>query len=161
MKLLIENWNKFVNEEDGAESWHEFAVKSSDLANKSRAAGIQAGKSLKDNPQTSVSTIAVAKAAGNQPDSGDLFDAGGPGVDFYSNFVKPKFKDEQHERSSGGINKFLDKKRLTVTSAYFGGIIEGAKEVGFSFKPAEGKSETDVQRVNNMVHGTLVRAEKQ
>lgn len=160
MKTLMENWNRFLNEEEEAYYKHEFNVKNSDLVKKSKAAGLQAGKSLKDNPQTSVSVIDVAKAAGNQPDHGNLFDAGGPGIDFYVKFVKPRYKDEQHERSMGGIAKFLDKERLRATSAYYAGIVQGAKEAGFSFKPAEGESKTERQKVNNMIYGTLTKEQK-
>ena len=157
MKTLMENWNRFVNEEEEAYYKHEFTVKKNDLVKKAGAAGLQAGKSLKDNPQTSVSVIDVAKAAGNEPKHGNLFDAGGPGIEFYGKFVKPKFKDEDRERSFGGITKFLDKARLEVTSAYYGGIVQGAKQAGFSFKRAAGKDETEKQRVNLMVYGTLTK----
>ena len=153
----MENWNRFINEEEEDYYKHEFNVKKNDLVKKATAAGLQAGKSLKDSPQTSVKVIDVAQAAGNEPKHGNLFGAGGPGIEFYGKFVKPKFKDEDREKSFGGITKFLDNARLEVSAAYYRGIVHGAMQDGFSFKRAAGRDESESDRVNLMVYGTLTK----
>ena len=166
-QIIKEEIGMLINEEEEAYYQHKFKARLDDLTKEYTAAGLEAGKSLEGSQQTSVSVISVANEKDNEnkrPKSGDLFKAGGPGIDFYQKFIEPK-NDYSRKRHNGVVG-FLDKASDEALTYYYRGIVKGAKEVGFSFETAKGgyaggatgsDAAAAAKTLNNIAYGTLTK----
>jgi len=156
------------------ESQHPYKAKSIELIKQLEKAGYEAGKSIREplsqyqqgetqfdyDREKSIRVVGLVKKVNNMPSLKEIQDLA---ADYYIKHAMPKDKygepDVERQRARGGVNKWLENEYASLQIAYYRNLIKGAKESGFSFKPASSSygGDTAVGRVNNTVYGILTK----
>ena len=149
------------------ESQHPYKAKSIELIKQLEKAGYEAGKSIREplsqyqqgetqfdyDREKSIRVVGLVKKVNNMPNLKEIEDLA---VDYYSKHAAPSV---EKQRALGGVNKWFENEYASLQIAYYRNLIKGAKESGFSFKPASSSygGDTAVGRVNNTVYGILTK----